>query len=69
MFIKRLDLNSRAYFAYIFTARWLGFRLDLVVILLLSGSCFLSVVVNEFGGNVGEWRKTMALMLMLRVGK
>lgn len=67
MFIQRLDLNSRAFFAYIFTARWLGFRLDLAVILLLSGSCFLSVVVNEFGGNVGEWRKVMALML--RLGK
>lgn len=54
LFIRRLDQNSRAYFAYIFTARWLGFRLDLVVIILLTASCLASVIVHEYSGAIGE---------------
>lgn len=53
-FIRRIDANTRAYFAYIFTARWLGFRMDMVVIIVLTASCFVSVAVNEYSKGIGE---------------
>ncbi|CAN0151598.1 unnamed protein product, partial [Discosporangium mesarthrocarpum] len=51
-FKLKVDLNTRAYFAYIFTARWLGFRMDMVVFIVLTASCFLSVAVNEMGTGI-----------------
>lgn len=53
-FTERVDLNTRAYFAWVFTARWLGFRMDMVVIIVLIASCFFSVAVNEYSDSVGE---------------
>lgn len=53
-FTERVDLNTRAYFAWVYTARWLGFRMDMVVIMVLIASCFFSVALNEYSDSVGE---------------
>lgn len=59
-FTERVDLNTRAYFAWVYTARWLGFRMDMVVIMVLIASCFFSVAVNEYSDSVGEsWIRMM----------
>ncbi|CAM9423380.1 unnamed protein product, partial [Choristocarpus tenellus] len=52
LFMDRVNLNTRAYYAYIFTARWLGFRMDMVVLIVLIGSCFFSVAVNENSSSI-----------------
>ena len=53
-FTERVDLNTRAYFAYLYTARWLGFRFHMVVTIVLIASCFFSVAVHEYSGALGE---------------
>ena len=53
-FTERVDLNTRAYFAWVYTARWLGFRMDMVVMMVLIASCFFSVAMNEYSNSVGE---------------
>ena len=53
-FTKRVDLNTRAYFAWIYTARWLGFRMDVIVVMVLIASCFFSVAINEYSSSIGE---------------
>lgn len=59
-----MDMNTRAYFAYIFTSRWLAFNMDLIVIMVLTASCVSSVAYAQYNKSVGErseidWRKTM----------
>lgn len=59
-----MDANSRAYFAYIFTARWLGFRMDMVVIIVLAASCFVSVAVNEYSQTIGEMLVVIVVVVL-----
>ena len=54
-FTERVDTNTRAYFAWVYTARWLGFRMDIVVSIVIAASCFFSVAVNEYSQDVGEY--------------
>lgn len=53
-FTEKVDGNTRAYFACLSTGRWLAFRLHVVVIIMLTASCFFSVAVNEYSGALGE---------------
>ena len=53
-FMERVDVNTRAYFAWVYVTRWLGFRLDVVVAMVLTASCFFSVAVNEYSDSIGE---------------
>lgn len=53
-FTERIDYNTRAYFACLSTGRWLAFRLHVVVIIMLTASCFFSVAVNEYYEALGE---------------
>lgn len=53
-FTERVDLNTRAYFAWVYTARWLGVRMDMVVLMVLIAACFFSIAVNEYSDSVGE---------------
>ncbi len=55
-FTERVDLNTRAYFAWVYTIRWLGFRLDVVVAMVLVATSFFSVALNEFTDSIGEER-------------
>lgn len=43
------DAHSRAFFAFIASSRWVGFRMDSIMVLFLSVACFLSVVVHRQG--------------------
>jgi len=41
--------NIRAFFGFISSVRWLGFKLDFCVFIFLTISCFLSVLFNDQG--------------------
>ena len=53
-FTKRVDLNTRAYFDWICMLHWLGFRLDVNVLIILTGSCFFSTAISESNSLIGE---------------
>ncbi|CAM9839747.1 unnamed protein product, partial [Ectocarpus sp. 8 AP-2014] len=61
-------MNTRAYFAWVYTARWLGFRMDMVVIIVLTASCFFSVAVNEYSDSVDAGLLGAALVYVLQLG-
>eukprot|EP00752_Nemacystus_decipiens_P006704 g6027.t1 len=67
-FTERVDLNTRAYFAWVYTARWLGFRMDMVVIMVLIASCFFSVAVNEYSNAVDAGLLGAALVYVIQLG-
>lgn len=43
------DGHTRAFFGFIAASRWLGFRLDLIMLIFLTVSCFLAVGMNTEG--------------------
>jgi len=43
------DAHSRAFFAFIMTSRWLGFRMDFIMFILLAVSSFSAVIFKEQG--------------------
>ena len=45
---RRLDAHTRASFSYISSARWLGFRLDVIVVVLLAASTFGAVIALNY---------------------
>ncbi|CAN0399355.1 unnamed protein product, partial [Pylaiella littoralis] len=49
--------------------RWLGFRLDVVVAIVLTASCFFSVAVNEFSSSVDAGMLGAALVYVLQLGR
>ncbi|CAM9967371.1 unnamed protein product, partial [Ectocarpus sp. 12 AP-2014] len=67
-FTERVNMNTRAYFAWVYTARWLGFRMDMVVIIVLTASCFFSVAVNEYSDSVDAGLLGAALVYVLQLG-
>ncbi|CAM9767000.1 unnamed protein product, partial [Ectocarpus sp. 12 AP-2014] len=67
-FTERVNLNTRAYFAWVYTGRWLGFRMDMVVIIVLTASCFFSVAVNEYSSSVDSGLLGAALVYVLQLG-
>ena len=46
-FHARVDRNTRAYFCFIATARWFGFRLDAICTAFLAAAALLSVMLAE----------------------
>ena len=48
-FEKVHDAHTRAFFPFIGSSRWFGFRMDAVVYLFLVASCFFSVLFNSQG--------------------
>eukprot|EP00752_Nemacystus_decipiens_P006715 g6038.t1 len=67
-FMERVDLNTRAYFAWVYVTRWLGFRLDMVVAMVLTASCFFSVAVNEYSDSIDAGLLGAALVYVLQLG-
>eukprot|EP00903_Cladosiphon_okamuranus_P016201 g14950.t2 len=67
-FTERVDLNTRAYFAWVYTARWLGFRMDMVVTIVLIASCFFSVAVNDYSDAVDAGLLGAALVYVNQLG-
>ncbi|CAM9253787.1 unnamed protein product, partial [Hapterophycus canaliculatus] len=66
-FTERVDRNTRAYFAWVFTARWLGFRMNIIVIILLTATCFFSVAVNQYSNSVDAGLLGAALVYVLQL--
>ena len=50
-FLGRLDKNTRSYFAFICTSRWLGYRLDAMSFLLLAACTLLAAAAYESSGS------------------
>lgn len=61
-FIRRVDDNTRAYFAHIITPRWFGFRMDAITLIVLTASCFASVAANEHSQTTGKVRTMRTLV-------
>ena len=57
-----LDAHTRADFSFMSSARWLGFRLDVSVVILLAASTFGAAVANQF--NIGGSSEALAAGLM-----
>lgn len=43
------DSHTRAFFIFIASSRWLGFRMDAIMFVLLMFSSFLAVLVQDQG--------------------
>ena len=43
------DTHSRAFWSFLSSSRWLGFRMDFLMFLNCSLACFLAVMFNEKG--------------------
>eukprot|EP00882_Tetradesmus_deserticola_P029233 GHRQ01032705.1.p2 GENE.GHRQ01032705.1~~GHRQ01032705.1.p2 ORF type:complete len:124 (-),score=25.37 GHRQ01032705.1:526-897(-) len=51
-FISHLSLNGQWWYAYLATARWIGFRLDLIATITLTMAVLLAMAVRtEVGGS------------------
>jgi hypothetical protein len=48
IFEERHNANLRAFFAFLSCARWIGFRLDLICVVLLGAACYLAVVFHHY---------------------
>lgn len=48
-FIAAQDAHSRAFSAFIASSRWVGFRMDSIVTVLIAFSCFLGVLFSQQG--------------------
>ena len=48
-FQQMQDAHTRAFFSFIAASRWLGFRLDFIVVVFLAMACFLTVSSQYFG--------------------
>jgi ATP-binding cassette subfamily C (CFTR/MRP) protein 4 len=48
-FVKAQDAHSRAFFAFIASSRWVGFRMDSIVSMFIAFSCFLGVLFSQQG--------------------
>ena len=44
-FTAALDANGAWWFAFISTARWVGFRLDLIASVILTAGCILAMAI------------------------
>ena len=60
--------HTRAFWAFIASSRWLGFRMDFIMWLLLTLISFLSVLVNERGWlSVNPSLLGLALMMVIQL--
>jgi ATP-binding cassette subfamily C (CFTR/MRP) protein 4 len=62
------DAHSRAFFAFIASSRWVGFRMDSLMFVFLSLASFLSVLVSNQGWfNVDPAILGLALSMLLQL--
>jgi ATP-binding cassette subfamily C (CFTR/MRP) protein 4 len=67
-FEKAQNDFSRAYWSFLASSRWLGFRMDFIMTLLLAVASFLAVVVNEYGWlQINSSLLGLALMLIIQL--
>ena len=51
-FTTALDSNGAWWFAFISTARWVGFRLDLIASVILTAGCILAMAIYQKARNI-----------------
>ena len=67
-FKEMQDGHTRAFFSFIAASRWLGFRLDFIVVLFLALSCFLTVSSQYFGWfNIEPPTLGLALLMLCQL--
>jgi hypothetical protein len=57
-----LNANTRGYFCFVATSRWLGFRLDAMAVALLAASTFGSVAAYKFTDAVNPYTLAVGIM-------
>lgn len=63
--LEKLDLNLRAQYSGQAVASWLGFRLQMMGVVMVTGIAFISVLQHQFQAvNAGLWLLVHALSLM-----
>lgn len=43
------DTHSRAFFAFVSASRWVGFRMDSIMFIVVSSSCMLAAIFSDQG--------------------
>ena len=62
------DTHTRCFFAFIAASRWVGFRMDSLVTILLTMSCYLSVLFHDQGWfNVDPAVLGLSLSMLLQL--
>lgn len=62
--LEKLDLNLRAQYSGQAVASWLGFRLQMMGVVMVTGIAFISVLQHQFQAvNAGLWLLVHALYL------
>eukprot|EP00814_Leptocylindrus_danicus_P003411 CAMPEP_0116018752 /NCGR_PEP_ID=MMETSP0321-20121206/8831_1 /TAXON_ID=163516 /ORGANISM="Leptocylindrus danicus var. danicus, Strain B650" /LENGTH=501 /DNA_ID=CAMNT_0003489197 /DNA_START=74 /DNA_END=1576 /DNA_ORIENTATION=- len=62
------DGHTRAFFSFIAASRWLGFRLDAIMLIFLTVSCFLAVAMNTQGWfEIDPAVLGLALMMLIQL--
>ena len=65
---KRLvNQNCRSFFAFVAGSRWLGFRLDIIVLLLLAASTFGAVACFDNGVDVDPNLLAVGIMYVIQL--
>ena len=67
-FEEKHDENLRAFFAWLACTRWLGFRLDIICLALLTCACYLAVVFRHHTNfNIDPAILGLALMFLIQL--
>eukprot|EP00549_Striatella_unipunctata_P000446 CAMPEP_0118676036 /NCGR_PEP_ID=MMETSP0800-20121206/1807_1 /TAXON_ID=210618 ORGANISM="Striatella unipunctata, Strain CCMP2910" /NCGR_SAMPLE_ID=MMETSP0800 /ASSEMBLY_ACC=CAM_ASM_000638 /LENGTH=946 /DNA_ID=CAMNT_0006571471 /DNA_START=562 /DNA_END=3402 /DNA_ORIENTATION=- len=62
------DNHSRAFFCFIASSRWLGYRMDAIMTVLIIVSCFLAVICKHYGWlRIDPAVLGLALSMLLRL--
>jgi len=68
LFEERHDSNLRSFFAFLACSRWIGFRLDLICVVLLAAACFIAVLFFHYTTfNLDPTVLGLALMLLIQL--
>lgn len=67
MFRENVNNNTRAFFCFIATSRWLGFRLDIIVALLLVATTFITTGLKESNSGIDSTVLAVGLMYVIQL--
>ena len=62
-----LDKNTSAHFAFMSCARWLGFRLDVLVVALILLCTFGAVAAKEYGAPIAPTLLAIGIMYVIQL--
>jgi len=67
MFRENVNNNTRAFFSFIASSRWLGFRLDVIIVLLLVAATFITTGLKESNSGVDSTVLAVGLMYVIQL--